>query len=667
MPIDNNITGNPEVDAMRELKVKFADRLLYTTKHPGKRAREVLKREDPRLKAYILEVARHPERHNIYEIAGVLRWYMLVNKYDWNYKLLRTFITYYETCCIFNGNDGPSRYKVTPVLYFMLSVIYGLQVPESTRKARINGRVVTQTVRAHRLIRFDIWYVPRKFSKTTNMAAIATFDLLFGDFNSHVFMASNSQDQSQICYDETYYVMQNLFPSLKSRKKDNDKKLNLEAIYYNDPKTGRHSYIKCLANTPAKKDGLNASTIVMDEYSQSVDTEKKKGNEMLTVLTTSTATRREPLTMIITTASDKLSGPFHSVDLPHAQNVLLGIEEGADTEFYHLFQPDAGDDPGELSTWEKVQPHLYVTVQPEFYVEQWAQAQKSQQDMVIFKTKLLNLPCENMLTSWLGSALAKKLHYHWDPLTGVGLDGTFSIDNVSVGTMATDLSLNGDFTAVTTLLHFQELGITLTHTKWFMCDGISVMNEVAPDGSVIVREEAPFDGQIHSDHPRKAYYQRLVDQGYIQLTHGTIIDQNAVADYTMQVCCEGACAGLIESIGYDNFRSTTYVNHLVECGPIGLEEHLKPIGQTIGAFTPSTMGYGMAARTGHIMLDDNPLIDECYAGAYLEMSKDETCGKPMKIDASPTGKRIDGLITNVMAFDLLINRGHRRRDNDIEK
>ena len=142
--------------------------------------------------------------------------------------------------------------------------------------------------------------------------------------------------------------------------------------------TARHT-----ANSRTK-DGLSASTIVMDEYSQA------RTNELYSVLTTSMGIRQNPLTVIITTASDVFDGPFYA-KLQGYKQLLLGRYTD-DSVFPHLFEPDLDDPEGSPDTWRKVHPHMGITVSQAFYESEYRTAQRDGAEaMLAFRTKLLNI------------------------------------------------------------------------------------------------------------------------------------------------------------------------------------------------------------------------------------------------------------------------------------
>ena len=151
---------------------------------------------------------------------------------------------------------------------------------------------------------------------------------------------ANSNDQAKKCFDVIRGCIRKLDPdgrrytvneqTIKSRRKD------------------RTAFAQCLTANARTKDGLNASTVILDEFSQARD------NSLLTVLTTSMGVRENPLTVIITTASDVFEGPFYEM-LQGYKSILLGDFDD-DSIFAHIFEPDLDDPEDSEVTWREGSP-----------------------------------------------------------------------------------------------------------------------------------------------------------------------------------------------------------------------------------------------------------------------------------------------------------------------
>src|SRR5574344_1880202 len=495
-----------EKDRLRRAK-EDVTALLKATPIASYRLPEV----DSRIDAYVREVAGHPDKHNLFEQLAEARFFNLADKYGINVSEVQRFFELYESL-YFPGKAGQQRYELTPVQAFQFASIFAFWS---------EGR---------RVVREAVLYVPRKFGKTTSTASLAIYDVLYGDSNAECYTAANSADQAKKCFDVIRGSMRKLDPKerrylvneqmIKSRRKD------------------RSAFAQCLTANAKTKDGLNASTVIMDEFSQARD------SELLTVLTTSMGVRLNPLTAIITTASDNFEGPFYEM-LQGYKSVLLGEYEG-DSVFIHIFEPDVDDPEDDEETWYKVQPHLGVTVNIDFYRQEYKRALRDGSEaMLAFRTKLLNIYAENEQRSWISSTLARHISR---PLT---LD---SIKGRPDAMAAIDLSESDDFSAVTFGMYNPEGKSFFFHTAYFF-----------PEGAL-------------KGYVNERLYRVWVEKGYLILTPGDVIDYRVIVNYILKVNTHVR----ILRIGYDPWKSQEVINMLAASGASNV---LTGVKQTYGTFT----------------------------------------------------------------------------------
>ena len=537
---------------------------------------------DSRLVDYSASLIANPDGHNLYELLALLRFFRLLDTYDFHVDQAQAFIKFYEFLK-FDGKHGRQRYEMTPIQVFQFSNIIGFYLDETKR-----------------LIRNALLYVPRKFSKTTSVASLAIWDLLFGDTNAQAYTAANSYEQAQICFREIKAVLKGLDPKLKRFK------LNREKIeYIAKSKEARSSFVRCLASDPDTLDGLNASTVIMDEYSQA------DSAALYNVLTTSMGVRDNPLTIIITTASDKSEAPFTNV-LDNYKNILLNEIGMSDMKnermFAHIFQPDVDDEEGDPRTWAKVQPHLGITVQPDFYELNWANAQQSIDDMNAFRTKLINVYTTSNKASWFTADEIQK-HFAKIDLTKVADTLGKKPDTM----VSVDLSVKDDFSAVSYNLY---LGTGFhVHTDYY------------------IPEEAL------KTHRNKELYAKWVKEGYLKICGKKAIDYDMIAQDVMK----NAEYLHILQIGYDPYKSQEFVNML---GALGGMKFLQPVSQTYGNFTSPVQTFESAILTERLTLNANPINAYCFDNAVLDEDRMEN-RKPIK---RTSAKKIDGVITALMTM-----------------
>ena len=363
-----------EKQGLRQLKADVIVYLQGEREELYRRFREALVETDPRIGEYVLGCILHPEAHNLYELLGVKRFFYLLSRYEWRPGRVRHFFRFYEALK-FSGLEGRRRYRLTPVQAFIFANIYGFYHD------------------GLRLIRTAYLFVPRKFSKTTSVASMALYDMLFGDHNAQAYIGANSYNQAKICFDEIRAIMSGLDPDGRHIR------INREQIFFKD--RGRDSLIRCLTANAKTQDGLNASLAILDEYAQARDTSGKSGAALKNVLTSSMGVRKQPLTVVCTTASDVVDGPF-ARELDGVLQVLREELEN-DSIYAAIFMPDVDDAESDPATWRKVQPHLGVTVREDYYAKEWADAQLSADKLLEFRTKLLNIFAVNERSAWITS------------------------------------------------------------------------------------------------------------------------------------------------------------------------------------------------------------------------------------------------------------------------
>lgn len=527
---------------------------------------------DARLEAYVRDVASVPRRHNLFEQLAVERFLRMVDRYGINATAVRRFVYFYEHLH-FPGKKGLQNYAATPVQVFQFASIYGFWH---------NGR---------RVVREAVMFVPRKFSKTTSSAAFAIYDMLFGEANAESYTAANSHDQAKKCFDVIRGCVRMLDPKGKYYT------VNEEII--KSRRSDRTAFAQCLAANARTKDGLNASTVIMDEFSQARD------NSLYTVLTTSMGIRTNPLTVIITTASDVFDGPFYSM-LQGYKSILLGDFED-DSVFAHLFEPDIDDAEDDENTWLKVQPHMGVTVSLDFYRQEYRNALRNGAEaMLAFRTKLLNIYAENEQRAWISATFAKSMS------KDITLD---SFGGRKDAMCAIDLSESDDFSAITVGIYDSSQKSFFFHTAYFF-----------PEGAL-------------AGHPNEKLYRSWVRDGWLRLTPGDVIDYRTIVSYVL----EANKSVRILGIGYDPWKSQEVINMLAASGAGSV---LNGVKQTYGTFTAPVEFFEHAAKTGHISINANPINYYCFGNAVLDSDKLENC-KPVK---RRQYQKIDGVITMLMCM-----------------
>jgi len=539
-----------------------------------------LDRADKRLNVYLNGCIYNPAAHNLYELLAVRRFFSFLDKYDFRIKEVKKLVTLYERLK-FSGTKGKTRYKLTPIQVFQFSNILAFYKPGTDK----------------RLIREALLFVPRKFSKTTSVASLSINDLLLGDANAQTYVAANSYNQAKVCFDEIRNILKSLDPKFRHFK------INREIIY--NQRKGKTSFARCLASNPDTLDGLNASMVIVDEYSQADSAALKN------VLTSSMGARLNPLTVVITTASDKETAPF--VEMLKMYKAILRGEIENDSIFAHIFEPDVDDEEGDPATWRKVQPHMGITVYEDFYVDAYQKALYSAPDALEFRTKLLNVFATDSTTKWIE---AKQIEERYKK---VYIENITGMPPTMVGV---DLSVRDDFSTVTYNLYSVDSKSFHSYTDYYF-----------PAGAL-------------KKHPNRELYEGWAKAGYLKLCDGDIIDYQQIVNDILS----RAKYLQIMGIGYDPYKSAEFVNLLSSSvgGEAGI---LIPVKQTYGTFTSPVESFEIALYSNKISFDPNPITPYCFANAVLDEDRNMN-KKPIK---KTHNAKIDSTITNLETFYLFNN------------
>ena len=536
---------------------------------------EITDSVDPRLTEYIIEVLSNPDDHGKYEILSIFRFLDFLGKYELKKKKVRKYIAFYESLS-FPSAKGMQSFRLTPIQVFQFTNILGFY----------NGD--------KRVCRDALLFVPRKYGKTSSVSSLAIFDLLFGDSDAQAYVASNSFSQSNICFGIIKNTLKELDPTFSNFR------LNRDIIYTKIP--GRSSFIRCLASSADKLDGLNASTVILDEYAQA-DTAALRN-----VLTSSMGVRKNPLVITITTASTKLDTPF--VSMLNNYKKILDREIENDSIFASIFEPDEGDDPGDERTWKKVQPHLGVTVTLDFYKSEYQKTLISADDKTEFMCKLLNVFSVPLDKQWIDHKVIERN------------TGDFDLTKLQARPqcmVSVDLSVKDDFSCVCYALY----------------DSINKR--------FVFKNDYYIPRNTIKNHHNSEMYTNLVNSGHLKVCGEDVIDYGQIAN---DIISNSKYVNILQ-LGYDAYKSKELTNILRASG---LKTCI-PYSQTYVNFTSPIESFEASVYQDRLKFDSNPLNLYCIKNCIID--EDRMCNKkPIK---KTHNLKIDGAICILMCIGMFSN------------
>lgn len=537
---------------------------------------------DGRLATYIRGVMdTSTDVHNLYECLSVQKFLRLLGTYEWREEPVRKFIQMYENLK-FNGIDGRRTYKLTPIQVFQFASIFGFYRADGTR-----------------LTRQAILFLPRKFGKTTSVASLSVNEILNGDANGQAYMAANSDSQSSICYKEAKALITQLDPKGKLFRVTQS-----EINWLPNNPFGREGSITKLTAGGRTKDGLNASLVIYDEYAAArYVKDHSDGAELLNVLTSSMGTRRNPLTVIITTANRVSDGPFE-VMLNDAKDALLSGE--SDWQFACILEPDVWEREdkfyGDPRIWSKCNPHIGITIQPHFYANEWEQAKRNPEKYKEFLCKYLNVFQSDTVKDWIASAKVR------------GLQGNRRIDAIDPAREKWKCFIGMDFSRGDDLCGMAYLCYNPNEKRFFV------------DCDCWITEETL------TTNTNSTLYSQWVQQGWLHVCPGKVIEESVITDRVEELYKHVT----IMQFGYDPYDAKVFINHLeawVASKGGRPSEYIRSVKQTWGQFNSACQMFQRLVNMEVVEFSPNPILPWCFGNAVLEEDKFQNV-KPVKRSAN---------------------------------
>jgi phage terminase large subunit-like protein len=137
-------------------------------------------------------------------------------------------------------------------------------------------------------------------------------------------------------------------------------------------------------------DGASPSCAIVDEYHEHLD------DTLFDAMETGMAAREQPVSLVITTAGDNLSGPCYSL-MKDLEKILEGTTEN-ETFWGIVYTIDDGDDWTSEASLRKANPNYGVSVDVDRLKAKQVEAIRNSRKQGVFQTKFLNV--------WVGARQA---------------------------------------------------------------------------------------------------------------------------------------------------------------------------------------------------------------------------------------------------------------------
>ena len=495
--------------------------------------------------------------------------------YEFHAKYAQHVLKFIGTLKHTKGPDAGKPLILQPFQIFIICAVYGFR-----SKRDLTKRMVTDV----------IIYIPRKAGKSTLTAAIALYELGFGEAGAEVYSLATTRDQAGIVFTAATGFIDAM-------------PLDIAALY----NAGRHQIMKSgdaqsmfkALSRDAKKtgDGLNPSCAIIDEAAQIVD------RNSIEVLHSGMVARQNPLRVYITTASFTKETKFYE-DLVRLQTMLTGEAIDNPHWFGLLYSLDPGDDWRDPTTWAKANPMHGISVFEDAIAQRAEEAKHKPAALNEFLCKTLNLYV-SANSAWIDRA-------YWDD------------DHCKLGEkrepeavfMGFDLAATRDLNAVCTLKRFADDDYEAEFKFFLPQDGYDLIPKHYADIFEVARRS-----------------------GILHVTEGNVMDDREISDYIIKQ----AETYDIKEIGFDAYNAASLVARLHDAGlPV------KKVGQGMAVLSNPSKHIEKLLLNYNVKHDGNPFLG--WQLGNCEVYEDVNGNVKVRKNEADKSAKVDGIISLIIAM-----------------
>ena len=444
-----------------------------------------------------------------------------------------------------------------------------------------------------------ILIVARKNGKSAWGSAVALYMLMAdGEPGPEVVSAATKRDQSKIIWQESKRMVKKS-PVLRKRVRP------LVAELITDFNDGTFKPLSSDSNT---LDGLNLHCSLIDEL------HAIKDRNLYDVLVDGMSARREPLSIITSTAGTHREGIF-DLKYEEATNIINGYD---DPKGYHdervlpiIYELDSRKEWTNPKCWDKANPGLGTIKDREELARKVKKAQANPLLVTNLLTKDFNIR-ETSSEAWLTfEQLDNKAEYDLKtlkPRYGIG---------------GADLASTTDLTCATVIFMIKN------------------------DDTIYVKQMywLPEDLLERRSKEDKIPYEIWRDQGLLRTTPGNKVSYKYVTEWFVEI--QRTHDIYIPWVGYDSWSANYWVDEMK--GFFGQESMIPVIqGKKTLSAPMKTLGADLEAK--RINYDNNPILKWCLSNTAVDIDKNQNI-QPAK--QRNQRLRIDGLASLLNAYVVL--------------
>lgn len=495
--------------------------------------------------------------------------------WEFHIDYVEHFLEFAATLKHTKGPDAGKPLVLEPFQIFIICAIYGFRSKRDPKTRMVTDVLV---------------FIPRKAGKSTLTAAIALYELNWGEAGAEVYTLATTRDQASIVFDAAKGFVENMPHDVSQ----------LYTVHRNQITKAGDSQTKFKAlsrDTKKTGDGMNPSCAIIDEAAQIVD------RNAIEVLHSGMVARKNPLRIYITTASFTKDTKFFE-DMQMLENMLTGEATDNPRWFGLLYSLDLGDDWRDPKTWAKANPMHGISVYEEAIAERAEQAKHKPAALNEFLCKTLNIYV-SANSAWLDRA-------YWDDERAL-IKTQREPESVYIGF---DLAATRDLNAVCTLKRFADDDYEAEFKFFLPEDGL----ELVP--------------KHYSDIFRVA-----VNSGILHITEGNVMDDREISDYII----DQASKYDVKEIGFDAYNAASLVARLHDAGlPV------KKVGQGMAVLSnPSKHTEKLIMNYG-IKHDGNPFVG--WQLGNCEVYTDVNGNVKVRKNENDKSAKVDGIISLIIAM-----------------
>lgn len=352
--------------------------------------------------------------------------------------------------------------------------------------------------------------------------------------------------------------------------------------------------------------GLNCHLGIMDEY------HIHPTSEVLDTISTSMLKRQNPLLVIITTAGFNMSGPCYKEYL-YAKQIIEGKIQD-DSYYAKIWEAEHDADIFEESTWKIANPNYGVSIQKDYFEKEVQRIKNEPAYENTFRVLHLN--------QWVNQELSWISDYDWNR---VEHSYTYEQLKGSEVFLGFDLSSTSDITALTLICKKDGIYHSL---NWFW----------------LPRERY----QSSADYKNESF-DEWVKNGYITLCATRTVDYRLMYDKIKEIDNDF----VIMNIQFDPWNASILASELEREGYT--VEKFRQGFKSMSLPTKKFSEYIIEGKFNHF---GNPVL-RWMAGNATVMIDEQDNYKIIK-DKKQKHKKVDGIITNVMALGAILQNEYEQ-------